>query len=43
MGRVGSSSDNALAESVFATLKRELDAEHCRWNSEGDARRDIFR
>lgn len=43
MGRVGSSYDNALAESFFATLKRELDVEDRTWPSEADARRDIFR
>ncbi|HEY6749181.1 MAG TPA: integrase core domain-containing protein, partial [Mycobacteriales bacterium] len=43
MGRVGSSYDNALAEAFFATLKRELAVDHRRWNSEADARRDIFR
>ncbi|MEU8376541.1 integrase core domain-containing protein [Micromonospora sp. NPDC048894] len=43
MGRIGSSYDNALAESFFATLKRELDVDHRRWTSEADARRDVFR
>ncbi len=42
-GRIGSSFDNALAEAFFATLKRELAVDHRRWNSEADARRDIFR
>jgi transposase InsO family protein len=42
-GRTGSSYDNALAEAFFATLKRELAVDHRRWNSEADARRDIFR
>jgi transposase InsO family protein len=27
----------------FATLKRDLAVDHRRWNSEADARRDIFR
>ncbi|MEJ3751044.1 integrase core domain-containing protein [Actinomycetes bacterium KLBMP 9797] len=43
MGRIGSSYDNALAESFFATLKRELDVDHRTGASEADARRDIFR
>jgi transposase InsO family protein len=43
MGRIGSSYDNALAESFFATLKRELDVDRRRWTSEADARRDVFR
>jgi transposase InsO family protein len=44
MGRVGSCLyDNALAEAFFATLKRELDVEHRRWDTEADARRDVFR
>ncbi|GAA0400650.1 IS3 family transposase [Micromonospora gifhornensis] len=43
MGRVGSSYDNALAESFFATLKRELDVDRRTWTSEADARRDVFR
>ena len=43
MGRIGSSFDNALSEAFFATLKRELAVDHRRWNSEADARRDIFR
>ncbi len=42
-GRIGSSFDNALAEAFFAALKRELAVDHRRWNSEADARRDIFR
>lgn len=42
MGAVGSSADNALAESWFATLKRELlHARH--WPTERDARQDILR
>ena len=42
MGRIGSSYD-ALAESFFATLKRELDVDHRHWTTEPDARRDVFR
>ncbi len=42
-GRVGSSYDNALAESFFATLKRELDVHNRCWTTEADARRDVFR
>ncbi len=41
-GQVGSSYDNALAESLFATLKRELPAAATSWPSEADARRDLF-
>lgn len=43
MGPIGSSYDNALAEAVFDTLKRELDVDHRRWASEAEARRDVFR
>jgi transposase InsO family protein len=43
MGRVGSSYDNALAETFFATLKRELDVDHHTWTSDAHARRDLFR
>jgi transposase InsO family protein len=41
-GRVGSSYDNALAESFFATLKRELAPDYRHWASEADARRNVF-
>jgi transposase InsO family protein len=45
MGKVGTSYDNALAESLFATLKREtlrrLPLE--RWINQHQARTDIFR
>lgn len=42
MGRVGSSYDNALAESFFQGLKREL-AHRRRWTSKDEARLDLFR
>lgn len=42
MGAVGSSADNALAESWFATLKRELAHEN-QWFTERQARRDVLR
>ncbi|MBM7086823.1 integrase core domain-containing protein [Micromonospora humidisoli] len=32
-----------MAEASFATLKRELDADHRTWATEADARRDAFR
>lgn len=43
MGAVGSSADNALAESFNATLKRELLAGATTWPDETTCRRDIFR
>jgi transposase InsO family protein len=39
MGRIGDSLDNAVAESFFATLKRELGA---RWNTIEQARLAVF-
>ena len=45
MGKVGTSYDNALAESLFATLKRETlrRLPLKRWTSQRQARTDIFR
>ncbi|WP_344627933.1 IS3 family transposase, partial [Kitasatospora arboriphila] len=42
MGKVGSSYDNAAAESFFASLKREL-MHGARWASRHQARLDVFR
>lgn len=42
MGAVGSSADNALSESWFATLKRELGHDR-RWWHPRQARRDVLR
>jgi transposase InsO family protein len=42
MGAVGSSADNALAESFNATLKREILAGAAGWGSPGHARREVF-
>lgn len=42
MGKVGSSYDNAAAESFFASLKREL-MHGARWVSQQQARLDVFR
>ncbi len=42
MGAVGSSADNALAESFNATLKRETLAGAAGWDSPGHARREVF-
>ena len=42
MGAVGSSADNALAESFNATLKRETLAGAAGWDSPAHARRDVF-
>jgi transposase InsO family protein len=42
MGAVGSSADNALAESFNATLKRETLAGASGWNSPAAARRAVF-
>ena len=41
VGRIGSSQDNAVAESFWATLKREL-VSRCRFASRADARRAII-
>ena len=43
MGAVGSSADNALAESFTATLKRELLQGAAAWNDELSCHRDVFR
>ncbi|AOD20926.1 integrase (plasmid) [Rhodococcus sp. p52] len=43
MGAVGSSADNALAESFNATLKREVLAGAATFGDEADARRRVFR
>src|SRR5699024_4461459 len=43
MGRVGSSADNALAESVNAALKRETLQRARRWSCEFECRRQVFR
>ena len=43
MGSVGSSADNALAESFNATLKRELLQSAPTWPDELTCRREIFR
>ncbi|SMY03362.1 Transposase InsO and inactivated derivatives [Brevibacterium antiquum] len=43
MGRIGSSADNALAESVNASLKRETLQGAKRWSSAAACRRDVFR
>ena len=43
MGAVGSSADNALAESFNATLKRELLQGAAAWPDELSCRRDLFR
>ena len=42
MGAVGSSADNALAESFNATLKRETLAGAASWDSPEQARREVF-
>jgi transposase InsO family protein len=42
MGAVGSSADNALAESFNATLKRETLAGSSGWSTPAQARRAVF-
>lgn len=42
-GAVGTSADNAAAESLNATLKRETLQGRKRWNSAGEARAAVFR
>ena len=43
MGAVGSSADNALAESFNATLKREVLQDSATWPDEATCRREVFR
>ena len=43
MGAVGTSADNALAESFNATLKREVLQDRSCWPDEADCRREVFR
>jgi transposase InsO family protein len=43
MGAVGSSADNALAESFNATLKREVLQDCATWPDEATCRREVFR
>ena len=43
MGAVGSSADNALAESFNATLKREVLQDRAAWADEPTCRREAFR
>jgi transposase InsO family protein len=43
MGAVGSSADNALAESFNATLKREVLQDRAAWVDEPTCRREAFR
>jgi transposase InsO family protein len=43
MGAVGSSADNALAESFNATLKREVLQDAACWADEDTCRRQVFR
>ncbi|QSR32178.1 IS3 family transposase [Nocardioides sp. S5] len=43
MGAVGSSADNALAESFNATMKREVLQDAACWNDELTCRRQVFR
>ena len=43
MGAVGSSADNALAESFNATLKREVLQDAATWPDETTCRRQVFK
>ncbi len=43
MGAVGSSADNALAESFNATLKREVLQDAHTWPDDAACRREVFR
>ncbi|MBK7820245.1 MAG: IS3 family transposase [Tessaracoccus sp.] len=43
MGAVGSSADNALAESFNATLKREILQDAASWPDDATCRREVFR
>lgn len=43
MGTVGTSADNALAESFNATVKREVLQDHTTWPDQQTCRRDLFR
>lgn len=43
MGRIGSSADNAMAESFNASLKRETLQGAKRWASKEDCRAEVFR
>ena len=43
MGAVGTSADNALAESFNATLKREVLQDEACWSDEATCRRQVFR
>jgi len=43
MGAVGSSADNALAESFNATMKREVLQDAACWSDEATCRRQVFR
>ncbi|MGV9803932.1 IS3 family transposase [Mycobacterium sp. NPDC003449] len=43
MGGVGSSADNALAESFNASLKREILQDRSRWPDAATCRREVFR
>lgn len=43
MGGVGSSADNALAESFNATLKREILQDRTQWPDSATCRREVFR
>lgn len=43
MGRIGSSADNALAESLNASLKREVLQGRKRWETAEQCRAEVFR